>query len=191
MLNPPDLTGDQANFLRDLLSGAVQADDIQSLLNTAQGFLDGGIYEYMLLISVVAAEVATQRFVHKRLLTSGVSKKKLDEADKNLTYSMMLNLMLHALTHESKKPGKALIGKMNRARTLRNEYIHTGKRPEDRNEIIDLFQETKSFVNYLHEADELDPRHPPGGQGRGVCTRRGVPWVDTGGGSVARVTSTR
>ena len=109
--------------------------------------------EYVLLLSVIAAEVATQRFVHKRLLGSSVSKNKLDEFEKDLTYSLMLNVVLISVTPENMKPDKELLGKMNRARSLRNGYMHNGELPDDPKEIMDLYEHTKKFVKYLRDLD--------------------------------------
>ncbi len=157
MVNPPNLLPEQAALLREYLSGAKTVDDIESILHSAQTFLDGGVTEYVLLLSVIAAEVATQRYVHNRLQASGVSKGKLEESEKDLTYSMMLNLVLVALAPENRKPDKDLLGKMNRARSLRNAYMHNGALPNDSKEIVNLFENTKSFVKYLRHLDEEQP----------------------------------
>jgi hypothetical protein len=42
-----------------------------------------------------------------------------------------------------------LVGKMNRARGLRNAYMHTGAIPKDHNEVVELFELTKRYVEYL------------------------------------------
>lgn len=155
-LNPPNLRTEQAAILRDYLSGTKALDDIESILYSAQMFLDGGVTEYVLLLSVIAGEVATQRYVHKRLLASSVSKSKLDESEKDLTYSLMLNVVLPGIAPDTKKPDKDLLGKMNRARSLRNGYMHNGELPKDPKEIATLFENTKSFVKYLRQLDEQD-----------------------------------
>jgi hypothetical protein len=152
-LNPPDLPNDKATLLKEYVSGMKTLDDIESLLHSAQTFFDAGVIEYVLLLSVIAAEVATQRFVHKRLLSSSVSKEKLKEAEKDLTYSLMLNVVLFAVTPDNKKPDRDLIGKMNRVRSLRNDYMHNGKLPTDHEEVRGLFESTKRFVEYLRELD--------------------------------------
>ena len=66
----------------------------------------------------------------------------------------MLNIVLFAVTPEGRKPDKELVGKMNRARSLRNDYMHEGKLPADQKELVDLFENTKRFVQYLRELDE-------------------------------------
>src|SRR5262249_30416963 len=81
MLNPPDLPSEQVALLTAYLGGTKNVDDVQALLHAARTFLDGGVNEYVLLLSVIAAEVATQRFVEKRLLATSVSKTKLLEAE--------------------------------------------------------------------------------------------------------------
>jgi hypothetical protein len=70
-----------------------------------------------------------------------------------LTYSLMLNVVLFAITPDNKKPDKYLIGKMNRLRSLRNDYMHYGKLPKNPEEVRDLFESTKRFIEYLRELD--------------------------------------
>jgi len=153
ILNPVNLAEDQSDRLRRYLTGLDALDDIQSLLHSARSFIDGGVMEYVLLLSVIAAEVATQRFVHKRLIASEVSKAKLEAADKDMTYSLMLNVVLFALTPADKKPDKELIGIMNRGRSLRNAYMHGGALPTDHSEIIKIFESTIAYVNYLDSVE--------------------------------------
>jgi len=151
VLKPPRLSPESSSSLRDYLSGTKAMNDVQVVLNSAQAFLDGGITEYVLLLSVIAAEVSTQRFIENRLISSGVSKSKLGDADKELTYSLMLNVLLHAVTPDGKKPDQELLARMNRARILRNKYMHNGELPKDPNEVAQLFESTKVFVKYLRE----------------------------------------
>lgn len=149
MMKPPDLTAEQSQLLSDYVSGVKAVDDIDALLHSAQTFLDGGVLDYVLLLSVIAAESATQRCVQGLLSANGVSTAKIEESKKDLTYSMMLNLLLVSLVTVENKPDKDLLGKMNRARSLRNAYMHNGQLPKDKNEIVELFEHTKLYVNYL------------------------------------------
>lgn len=149
MLNPPNLPPEQSQLLSDYLTGTANPDEVEAFLHSAQSYLDAGIIEYVLLLIVIAAEVATQRFVHERLLLSQVPKKKLQEADKDMTYSMMLNIVLYAVTNDDQKPDRDLVGKMNRARGLRNAYMHTGELPKNHTEVVELFDMTKRYVAYL------------------------------------------
>lgn len=149
MLTPPNLPPEQSQLLSDYLTGAATPDEVEAILHSAQSYVDAGIMEYVLLLIVIAAEVATQRFVHDRLLLSQVSKSKLGDTEKDLTYSMMLNIILYAVTKDDQKPDKDLIGKMNRARGLRNAYMHTGALPKNHAEVTELFELTKRYVEYL------------------------------------------
>lgn len=45
---------------------------------------------------------------------------------------------------------------MNRARSLRNDYMHDGDLPKDPKEIVDLYENTKRFVKYLRQLDEQE-----------------------------------
>ncbi len=151
ILNPSTLSVEQAIILSELLGGTRAINEVESLLHSAQAFLDGGIPEYVLLLSVIAAEVATQQYVHSRLLAANVSKKKLDDVEKDLTYSLMLNVVLFAVAPKDNPPDKQLLGKMNRARTLRNAYMHNAELPCKVDEVAELFEYTKTFVAYLRD----------------------------------------
>jgi hypothetical protein len=152
--NPSNLSDESALLLRKYLDGSAQPDDLDSLLYAAQSFLDGGVIEYVLLLSVIAAESATQEFVESRLSASGVSNNKLKEIVRDLTYSQMLNAFLWAVTPAKMKPNRLLVGKMNRARDLRNDYMHKAKAPLNSNEIADILSETRKFIGYLRAVSE-------------------------------------
>ena len=160
MLNPYPLPAEQAARLTRLVSGAEVQDDVRSLMYAARSFLDGGVMEYVLLLSVVAAEVATRRYVHGRLLNEGVSKSKLGQAEKDMTYSMMLNALLAAVAPAGKKPDPDLLGKMNRARDLRNGYMHKGLAPADQREMAALYEATKTYIAYLESLAAPPPTTP-------------------------------
>ena len=98
---------------------------------------------------MIAAEVATQRYVHRRLNEEGVSKNKLDNAKGDLKYSLMLNTVLNAVTPTARKPNNDLVGKMNRARNMRNDYMHNGIQPNDATEIAELYTRTVEYVKYI------------------------------------------
>ena len=153
ILRPPNLPAECENSLRRYLDGTTPLDDIKALLHTARVFLDGGVAEYVLLLSVIAAEVATQRFVHKKLLAAGVSEKRLKEMGKDLPYSVMLNVLVYAVTPKDKRPDTVLLGKMNRARKLRNDYMHYGLLPSEQEEIAEIYHDTEKYVEYLREIE--------------------------------------
>ena len=79
------------------------------------------------LESVIALEMALSTFVRRRLLDRGVSKSRLGDVKRDLTLSLMLNLELTSLAPEDAKPPSELVGRLNRARKLRNDIVHEGK----------------------------------------------------------------
>lgn len=152
LLNPPSLPSLHTDELRQYLDGTRLLDDIDALLHAAQTFWDGGVLEYTLLLSVIAAEVATQRHVYERLIATSVSKTKVADALKgDLTYSLMLNVVLVSLAPDDRKPDTELLGKINRGRSLRNAYMHEGRIPHDAKEINDILVATRAFVEYVRQ----------------------------------------
>lgn len=76
----------------------------------------------------------------------------LDEAIKrDLTYSVMLNIVLFSIALEDQKPDPNLIGKINRARNLRNAFMRKGVIPNDQREISDIYSATKAYIDYIRQ----------------------------------------
>jgi hypothetical protein len=76
---------------------------------------------------IIALEMALSEFVRIKWEQRGVSKTAISNAKRDITLSMMTNIELMSLSDEARKPSPELIGKLNKARTLRNEIIHGGK----------------------------------------------------------------
>ena len=153
---PSDLDPESSRRLLRILSGAERVDDIERLLSDASAISHSGSIYYVLLLSVIASEVATTRYIEKRLIQCGVSKGKLDETD-GFKYSQLLNVVLFAVTPPDHKPDRQLIGEINRARELRNKYMHEGLFLSSRDEVRRLLESAKKYVAYirkleLHEA---------------------------------------
>jgi hypothetical protein len=66
---------------------------------------------------------------------------------------VMLDIVRFAVAPSGKQPDKELVGKMNRARGLRNEYMHKGVRPKDPGEIAALLDSTREYVCSLRAAE--------------------------------------
>ncbi len=155
---PPPLDGEAAEKLRGLASGSISPDETEALIYAAQGYAEAGVLEYALLLAVIAAEVETNRYVSGRMRQEGVSKTKWTEYNRDLTYSIQLNLVLASVAPQNAKPTKALIGQMNKARRLRNEYMHKGKLDLDHAEMSELVRKTQEYVTYLPSiSPTLDP----------------------------------
>ena len=149
--NPMNLSEEQANSLIAYLNDAKEIDDVKKLLFSARSYLDGGVLRPGLLHIVIACEMATQRFVHKALEATGVSKTKLDEMENYLTFSLMLNAILQAVTPPDMKPDKELIGAINEARKARNDLMHRGEFDLGIVDIRRLHDKAVDFVSYLNK----------------------------------------
>jgi hypothetical protein len=153
LLNPPDLDAEHSSELRQYLAGTRAVDDVEAILHSAQTFLDGGVLDYTLLLSVIAAEVVTQRYVYERL-SSSVSKTKLNKSQRDLTYSLMLNVILPSLVPDGQEIAPELIEELNRGRRLRNNLMHEGAAPTDAHEITNLLAATHNYVEQVRKIRE-------------------------------------
>lgn len=101
----------------------------------------------------IAAEIATTRYVHEKIIRAGISKTKLDEISDDLTFSKMLNVDLFLVAPANKKPDKDLVGKINEIRKKRNKLMHEGKFDADIVKLREMFVSTKNFISYLEGCD--------------------------------------
>ena len=151
VLNPADVSGDRLRDMLQFLSGSKETDAIKLMLATARNSHQSGLLRAALLQMVVAAEMAIARFVRDEYIRAGVSKGKWQEAKKDMSYSQMLNLHLFALSPIDFKPDRDLLGQLNAARGLRNEFMHEGVFTPDRTRIGQLLEATDKFLLYLTE----------------------------------------
>jgi hypothetical protein len=79
------------------------------------------------LEAIIALEMAISRFVRTKWREHGVSNNAIDAAKRDVTLSMMINIELMSLAELRNKPSSELIGRLNRARQLRNEIVHEAR----------------------------------------------------------------
>ncbi|MGA9365145.1 MAG: hypothetical protein WBW16_12340 [Bacteroidota bacterium] len=149
MLNPEDVNSSQLLTLSKIARGEENLSASRALLYSARSFLRSGSLPYALLQMVVAAEIATTRYVHRRWIEEGVSKSKLKEYEKDVTYSQMLNIHLIALSPDNKKPDSELVGDINGARDLRNDFMHEGIFNVHREGLEKLYSSTRRYLDYI------------------------------------------
>jgi len=150
-LNPAVLEGERGILLRDIASGATELDDLDRLLSGARSSLHDGDYEFAFLESVIAAEIATQRCIHRACGDCGVSNKKLKNHNREMTYSWALNVGLPMALHRKCRPSSNLIGCMDRARTKRNDLMHQGEFDMTGDELSELLGKTEEFIRFLKQ----------------------------------------
>lgn len=149
ILNPANLSSQTAEALRPYLSDGVLPDLAISFLRSARSHLQAGLRSYALLQVVIAAEIATTRYVHAKLLSLGVSRSKLRDSERDITFSQMLNIHIPALSAGGKAPSGALLGKMNRARELRNQMMHEGSVQLQKTEVHELYDAASEYIAML------------------------------------------
>lgn len=149
--------------VRAILSGSTEVDDVRKMMQLARSYAEGGMLEFALLQLVIAAEVATTRFVHKMMIAGGVSKGKLDDMKGDLTFSIMLNLNVIALSPSGMKPDFNLLGKINEARKRRNDLMHEGRFRCSKDYLRELHQNVQAYVAYLNTVLVAHALTPVGG----------------------------
>jgi hypothetical protein len=121
------------------------------LIHIARRHLDAGAFEFCVLVSVVAAEIATQRFMVERWLAHGVSNKKLKDYETDYKFSMLLNVEIFLASPPDMKPDRRLIGQVNQARVMRNEYMHEGKRIKDKATAAGVLHNIVAYIEYIDQ----------------------------------------
>ncbi|MBU0686767.1 MAG: hypothetical protein KKB81_02785 [Candidatus Margulisbacteria bacterium] len=134
--------------LKDINSDNWGKLNYKDILLQAGSWLDVGNWTQALLQSVFAIDICVSKFTTKMLIDLGVSKNKLDEHGKDMTFSHVLNIDFVAVCPENKKPSKDLLGKINSARKLRNNLAH-GKVAEA------TIEEAHSAFNVVSEMIEF------------------------------------
>jgi len=147
--NPPTLTSDQSDQIRRFLEGVESPSDIHGLIHAARRYLEAGAFDFSVLLSVVAAEIATRRFAVERYLALGVSKKKLETYESDYKFSMLLNVEMFVLTPPEMKPDRDMIGKVNRARDMRNAYMHEGESIKDKTTAYAVLGDAFAYIKYI------------------------------------------
>jgi Protein of unknown function (DUF2934) len=155
-LYPVEIRDDQAARLRAIVDGSVILSDVDRLIGYAKSSWQDGDYEFAFLQAVIAAEIATTRAIRAECVRRGVSKNKLDDNRKEMTYSWALNLGLPLCFEPQRRPSDALVSAMNAARSKRNDLMHEATFNMARNELRQLIDDTREYVIALRGAKSPD-----------------------------------
>lgn len=145
----PNLDGESAAQLRQLVSNGESLDDVAQVLRAARSYIEGGMLEFALLQLAIAAEMATTRFVHEEYEKRGVSRTKLDRLRTELKFSILLNIEVMALAPSDHKPDRDVLGAVDRVRDLRNKLMHYGIFESTVDELRELRGAVERHVKYL------------------------------------------
>jgi hypothetical protein len=144
-----DLVGDRASRFRSIANGSEIVDDVDRLLGEARSSLLDGELEFSFLQCVIAAEMATTRFVRNECIRRGISKKKLDDLKREMTYSWALNVGLHLCMDPPQAIDAGLVSRMNQARSVRNELMHEASFEMTAGDVRQLVEDTKQYLEVL------------------------------------------
>lgn len=151
-LHPELFEEGQSKRLRELLNGLNSVSDVDQLLGEAHSSYEDGEYEFAFLQAVISAEIATARTIRAECSNRGVSKAKLDDNRKEMTYSWALNIGLALCFSPDKRPKAELIAAMNAARTKRNHLMHEGIFTISREDLGRLLVDTRDYIAALRIA---------------------------------------
>lgn len=124
-------------------------DFIKSRLFDAEEALYDGDLPMAVVNAVIGLEAALSDFVRDQWRNQGVSKSRIEEVEKDISLSLMLNIELTALAPEINKPQADLVGKLNHARRLRNNIVHNKKRDVSYEEAKESVESVRQLLSYL------------------------------------------
>jgi len=124
-------------------------DFVKSRLFDAEEALYDGDLPMAVVNAVIALEAALSDFVRGQWKNRGVSRSRMNEAEKDISLSLMLNIELTTLAPEGNKPQAELLGRLNRARRLRNNVVHNKKRDVTYEEARESVQSVRQLLSYL------------------------------------------
>jgi len=136
-----------------IVDGTRDIDIGVKAVQTAQSYIQAGALDFALLLGAIAAEVVMTRYVHARLQQEGVPKKKLENVEKDLTFSIMLNTQLTALAPADRKPDTALVAQINELRKCRNKLMHEGTCGANHLRIVAMVAAAERFVDYIRSLE--------------------------------------
>lgn len=84
-------------------------------------------FKFGLLDSFIVCESLISIFLRDFKITKGVSKNKLDDYEKEIPVSYLINIELPSFISDMTEKEKQLIGDLNRLRKLRNDVVHKNK----------------------------------------------------------------
>jgi len=144
---------DLSNNLQRLLS----SDSLLSGNETTESIIrigrDISVYnnfKFGLLDSFIICESLISRFLRDFKISKGISKNKLDDYEKEIPVSYLINIELPTLISDMTEKEKQLIGDLNRVRKLRNDVVHKNKDVNE-NDALFAFNTLQGVHNLIEE----------------------------------------
>jgi len=124
----------------------------ESSLALAQSYLHYGYFGLSLVQVCIACEAVLARTYETFLLSRGVSKTKYADAERDITFSQLLNLHLAAARDLSTLTDREnILSRMNWARKCRNDVVHKGELQQvvTSSEVESAIEAARSLVQFL------------------------------------------
>jgi hypothetical protein len=161
-LNPPVVTADAFERVMTAIKPGCEYPIWWQYYCKAATLLGQQSYRSAVLESIIALEMALSVFVRRRLTDRGVSKSSFERVKKDITLSLMLNIELTSLAPDDQRPAPEIVGRLNRARKLRNLIVHEGKASVSESEATEAVEAVRLGLKYLSthitESTETQPR---------------------------------
>lgn len=106
-------------------------------------------YKYSFLESWTVLEIAIVNILNIRKIKKGISKKKMDDFEKDIGISYLLNIELPLTQEVNDGKFKALVSRVNSVRKLRNDVIHKN-RGISLDEAREALDTTIDFLDYMN-----------------------------------------
>jgi hypothetical protein len=126
--------------MRLALKDTKKVDDLTRIIHMARCYTEGGMFEFALLQLVIAAEVATVRFV----------AHMPGKVPSNAGFATLLKTDVPKLCPQGMKPDAALIDRIDVARKRRNKVMHEAAFAASREYLRALHDDVQAYVEHLN-----------------------------------------
>ncbi len=133
--------------------GQEKDDIVVHVLDSANSYLEAGLFEQAMLQIALAAEIATTRFLHEALIHRDWEEGRPDgSTGRDLPFARMLNEMVPAHCPPDGQPSPSLMSDMNRIRDLRDDLIQENALGASVSEMYRLHARAWQYMSFLEQA---------------------------------------
>lgn len=120
------LSHSQTDQFKNMLVSNYEIDLWDLFFANGKSLIMNGQLKSGILSLFTCCELILSKYIRESLSKKGVSKSKFDDSSKDITFSLMSNILLISVAPEGFKPDIELLGKINSLRRIRNDLIHSG-----------------------------------------------------------------
>lgn len=148
-----DLKADTVGRLNGFLQTPETIPSDEHELGMARTFCNFGYLKLAVVQVCLACEIALSQKYWGFLQGRGVSKKKLDDNKKEITFSQLLNIHLFTMCDVPSLAGsEKILAAVNWARKVRNDVVHEGKTDEEftTQRVLEAIDAAERLLAFLH-----------------------------------------